>query len=108
MSGILPAFIVVGLIGSGMAVAYLWRREADWWQGWRDWLQYAPLLVLAYWFGVLHGFLREWLGIRLSLFSLLVVIVLAAVGVILNEPHLLPPGVRVQRHTSKRLNQLAN
>jgi len=98
VSGSLLAVTVVGLVSSGLVVAYLWRREEDWWHGWRDWLQYAPLLLLAYWFGMLHGLLRTWLGTPLSLVSLLVVIALAAGGVIRNEPHLLPPGARGQRH----------
>lgn len=100
MSKSLLALIVAGLISSSVAVTYLWRQQEDWWQGWRDWLQYAPLLVTAYWLGVLHGFLRGWLGVQVWLASLLVVIVLAAVAVISNEPHILPPGVRLHRHPS--------
>ena len=98
VSGLLLAITLAGLVGSGLVITYLWRREAGWWHGWRDWLQYAPLLLLAYWFGMLHGLLRTWLGTPLSLVSLLVVIALAASGVIRNEPHLLPPGARGQRH----------
>ena len=99
MSSFLLGLTVVGLIGSGVAV-YLWRRQPEWWHGWRDWLEYAPLFVLAYLFGVVHGLLRNWLGTRLTLASLVVVMALVVVGVIWNEPHLLPPGVRMQRHPS--------
>ena len=57
-----------------------------------------PLLVLGYWLGGLHGFLRAWLGAGLWLASLVVLIALMARVAIRDEPHLLPPGARIDGH----------